>query len=65
MTSFQQEIPKASSIHLWILLAEGTPANKNPVIKQNFSSTKGAGILIFEKSEKKILHYFLPMLSIE
>jgi hypothetical protein len=47
------------------LLAEGTPANKNPVIKQNFSSTKGAGILIFEKSEKKILHYFLPMLSIE
>jgi hypothetical protein len=35
------------------LLAEGTPANKNPVMKQNFSSTKGADILFFEKSEKR------------
>jgi hypothetical protein len=34
------------------LLAEGTPANKNPVITQNFSSTKRAGVLVLEKSEK-------------
>jgi hypothetical protein len=53
MTSFQHEIPKASSIHLCILLAEGIPTNRNPVIKQKFSSPKGAGILLFEKSEKR------------